>query len=122
MVLICICLVINYAEHLFMWLLVICVSSLEKCLFKSFAHSLTGLFVFCCLLSCSFYNCLNISGYTSGYLICKYFLPFWVLTCYSVDSVLQCTKVFHFDEIQFVYSFTGCLCLWCHIQGHFVFF
>ena len=35
---ICIFLMINDAEHLFPSLLVICTSSLEKCLFKSFAH------------------------------------------------------------------------------------
>ena len=89
-------------KYIYMCQLAICIPSLGKCLFQSFAYFSVGLSVSLLLFIYSGYKFLVI------YIICKCFLPFVMLCFHFLHCVLWNTKVFNYAEVKFIFFLVTC--------------
>ena len=102
-VLICITLMATDAEPPLICLWVFCMSSMEKCVFRSFAHFLIGLSVFLEWSHMSLLYILEIRPLSEMSL--AIYFPYYCFPFHFVDVLFNCAETFYFDEVSFVYSF-----------------
>ena len=97
---VCVSLMINDVEHLFVCSFATQISSLVECLLKTFCLFKN---LECCFLIAEFLWFIYCR-YKSfvGYVMCKYFLQVCGLSFHSPNCVLPRSKVFNFCKVSFV--------------------
>ena len=105
---------ISKVEHIFIYLFVICISSLEIFL----SHLVSWLFSqYNCLLFFFFLSSLYILGINPvSDIVCKYFLPFQRLSYHFVDCFFCCEEALRLEVVPLVHFWFWCLWFRCHIQ------